>query len=226
MRVFALADLHLAFRNDKPMDIFGDRWQNHAERIASNWKAKVSDEDVVLIPGDISWAMTLREAEDDLRFVSELPGTKLLLKGNHDYWWNSVTQLRCALPDGMRCIQNDSVTIGDISFGGTRLWSDPSIAPDEKDVKIYNRELSRLEMSLKSMPSGTEKVVMLHFPPMDEHHRDNGVTALLEQYGVRFCVYGHLHGKAHYGAFNGERNGVVYKLVAADYLNFDPLQII
>lgn len=207
------------------MDIFGEKWRNHAVKIADNWKSKVSNDDVVLIPGDISWAMTLKDAREDLHFISMLPGIKVFLKGNHDYWWNSVTQLRTVLPERCYCIQNDSVTIGDYSFGGTRLWSDPSVEPGEEHVKIYKREIGRLEMSLKSMPEGKRRVVMLHFPPMNEQHQDNDVTALVERYGVETVVYGHLHGKAHYCSFNGERNGVKYRLVASDYLDFDPLCI-
>lgn len=226
MRIFAIGDLHLSFSADKPMHVFGSVWENHAERLAEAWKQSVGAEDLVLIPGDISWAMRLSDAAADLAFIDALPGTKVLLRGNHDYWWNTVTQVRGRLPPSMHAIQNDSLVFGRYAVGGTRLWTLPNAQYTPQDEKIYTRELIRLELSLQSMPAEAEKIVMLHFPPFDERHGDTQATALLERYGVRCAVYAHLHGKAHRAAYTGEKNGVEYVFTAADYLLFQPKRIV
>ena len=226
MRVFAIGDLHLSFSCDKPMDVFGGAWDDHVARLARAWRATVSAEDLVLIPGDISWAMHLSEAAADLAFIGGLPGKKALLRGNHDYWWNSVSQVRAALPAGVCAIQNDALLLDGVSVGGTRLWTMPNAQTSANDEKIYARELGRLELSLSRMGEGGVRIAMLHFPPFDEAHGDTAVTALLERYRVQHAVYGHLHGKAHHAAFTGEKNGVQYHFVAGDYLQFCPKQIL
>ena len=226
MRIFAIGDLHLSFSCDKPMEVFGPAWENHVERLEEAWQDTVKADDLVLIPGDISWAMHLADAAEDLAFVGRLNGTKLLLRGNHDYWWSSLTQVRRALPKNVYAIQNDARVFGDYAIGGTRLWTplNPQTTPEDK--KIYDRELARLELSLSAMPKDAEKIVMMHFPPFDEKHSDSPVTALLERYGVRHAVYAHLHGKAHKLAFSGERSGVNYIFAAADYLQFCPVPVV
>lgn len=226
MRIFAIGDLHLSFSCDKPMEVFGSLWEHHVERLEEAWQRTVGEEDLVLIPGDISWAMHLADAAEDLAFIGRLNGTKLLLRGNHDYWWSSLTQVRRALPAGVYAIQNDARVFGDYAIGGTRLWMPPNPQTTPEDRKIYARELARLELSLAAMPKDAEKIVMMHFPPFDEHHADSPVTELLEQYGVRHAIYAHLHGKAHKLAFSGERNGVNYVFAAADYLQFCPIPVV
>ncbi len=206
------------------MDIFGGAWTHHAETLSRAWCEEVTSEDTVLIPGDVSWAMRLSEALPDLAFLEALPGKKILLRGNHDYWWSSLAKVKSVLPPSISAIQNDSVLVGDIAVGGTRGWSCPGAQGfTAEDEKIYTRELGRLELSLRSMPQSAEKLVMLHFPPFMGGMQDSGFSALCEAYGVSTVIYGHLHGQAHKYAFEGERNGVMYRLVAGDYLGFRPV---
>lgn len=227
MRVFAIGDLHLSFGAEKPMDVFGDAWHDHTARLDAAWRETVRADDLVLIPGDISWAIRLQDAAADLAFIGDLPGQKLLLRGNHDYWWSSLTQVRRALPPSVRALQNDALTVSGFSVGGTRGWMLPAQdgAQDEEDARLYRRELLRLSLSLSRMEAGKRRIAMLHFPPLDLQRMDTEVTALLEQYGVEIAVYAHLHGRAHRGAFNGVHNGIRYVLAAADHLQFRPLLI-
>ncbi len=228
MRIFALGDPHLSLSTDKPMDIFGPNWDNHAARLEAAWRAAVQPEDAVLLPGDISWGMSLDEAKADLAFLAALPGTKVLLRGNHDYWWNSISKVRAALPGGMHAVQNDSLVLGGVAVLGTRGWVCPgsTLFDPAVDQKLYERELIRLELSLKSAPAGMPKLCMLHYPPFNERRQQSGFTELLEAYGVERAVYGHLHGKACRNAFEGIRNGVEYTLCSADHLEFAPKLIL
>ena len=231
MKVFALGDLHLSGKQNKPMDIFGEKWSNHAERIFEAWQSAVSPQDCVLMPGDFCWAMQLADALDDLFAVSELPGTKLLIRGNHDYWWASPTKMRDLLPPSMKIIQNDAVDMGRFVVCGSRGWLLPGSAEfGEKDKKIYERELMRLEMSLNAAlrlarpAEGEEKpvIVMLHYPPLTEKGEATGFTELIARYPVRDVVYGHLHAQSCRLAFEGEHNGVNYTLCSADHIRFCP----
>lgn len=229
-RVYAIADLHMSRSvPDKAMDVFGAHWANHTERLAAAWKDIVTDEDLVLVPGDISWAMYLSDARADLAFLGELPGTKLLLRGNHDYWWSSVTQVRNVLPDNVFALQNDVFRFHGIEIGGTRGWTIPESAGfrESEDRKLYERELIRLGLSLKGFTEGALHLVMLHYPPFSESGQASGFVRLIEQNSVAHVVYGHLHGsKAHASAFTGEHNGTEYHLVAADALRFVPKEIL
>ena len=223
MHVYAIGDLHLSFSSDKPMDVFGPAWRNHAARLEDAWRARVSEEDLVLIPGDISWAMQLKGASPDLAFIGRLPGKKLLLRGNHDYWWSSLTQVRAALPEGTYALQNDAFCCGGLCVAGSRGWSCPGGSGFTlTDEKIYQRELQRLELSLARVPPGRRTVVMLHFPPFNERRQASGFTRLIEDSGAELAVYAHLHGAAQKNAFEGTLNGVRYLLVAADHLDFTP----
>ncbi|MEG1524743.1 MAG: metallophosphoesterase [Clostridia bacterium] len=227
MQVYAIGDLHLSFSAEKPMDVFGESWRDHTARLYAAWQATVGAEDLVMIPGDISWAMQLAGALPDLAFIDELPGNKLLLRGNHDYWWSSLTRVRGVLPKGMYALQNDVFCRADICVCGTRGWTCPgSAAFTAEDEKIYLRELQRLELSLKAAPDDKMRIVMLHFPPFNEKRQASGFTELIEHYGADQVVYAHLHGAAHKHAFSGERGGVQYTFVAADYLQFVPKRII
>ena len=220
MAVFAIADLHLPARQ-KPMDVFGDHWRDHFLRIREDWQARVTTGDIVLLPGDISWAMRLEDAAEDLRSIAGLPGTKLLLRGNHDYWWGSIGRVRRALGDGMIALQNDSVLIDGRLYAGSRGWTLPGPDFSEEDARIYARERLRLEMSLKDARRRDERApitAMMHFPPLTDEAP--GFSDILERYGVTDCVYGHLHGAAIYGAVRGLRGGVRYHQVSCDGLGF------
>ena len=221
MAVFAISDLHLPARQ-KPMDIFGPHWENHFERIAEDWRSRVGAEDVVLLPGDLTWAMHLEEAMEDLGRVGELPGRKLILRGNHDYWWSAIGRVRRALPEGMYAIQNDVLQLDGMLFAGSRGWIIPvGENADANDVRIYQRERLRLEMSLKAarrMDADAPLIAMMHYPPLMDSAK--GFSDILEAYRVRDCVYGHLHGAGLNGAVRGERGGVRYHQVSCDGLGF------
>ena len=208
------------------MDVFGAHWENHFERIREDWLRRVEPRDVVLLPGDLTWAMRLEDALEDIRRVGELPGRKIILRGNHDYWWSAIGRVRRALPEGMYALQNDSMEIDGTLFAGSRGWTLPIAAQDEDDKRIYERERLRLEMSLRharSLCANAPLVVMTHYPPLTESCA--GVSDLLEAYGVRACVYGHLHGAALAGAFRGPCRGVEYYQASCDGLGFRLLQI-
>ena len=229
MALYAIGDLHLPGHDTKPMDVFGSHWEGHFETISDHWRRMVTPEDLVLIPGDISWGMQLSDARDDLEAISRLPGEKVLLRGNHDYWWNSLSKVRQAMPEGMHVVQNDALLLGDRVICGTRGWTLPTedTPLDEQNEKIYRRELLRLEMSLKAACRlrGEGLVVMFHFPPVLSDQKDTEFTRLLEQYPVRQVVYGHLHGAGIKNGFSGEKNGIRYDLVSCDALHFCPLKI-
>ena len=226
MQIYAIADLHLSLTSEKPMDVFGEAWRGHAEKLERNWRERVQDDDLVLIPGDISWAMQLSAALPDLSFIGNLPGKKILLKGNHDYWWSAIGRVRSNLPEGMRALQNDSIVEDGIGICGSRGWLCPgSNNFNAEDQKIYLRELDRLSLSLASLPAVETKIAMLHFPPFLDKEKGSGFTERLEDAGVQIVVYGHLHGDANRYAFEGERNGITYHCVAADKLDFAPKRI-
>lgn len=226
MAIYAIGDLHLAHNQLKPMDVFGDRWAGHVERLSSNWKAVVGDSDLVIVAGDISWAMHLRDAYADLKWLAGLPGTKLLIRGNHDYWWSSIGKVRAALPPVIYALQNDHFYWNNWAICGTRGW----ICPDEEgfdheqDQKIYNREILRLRLSLKSAAGRSEIPIIaaLHYPPFNRRHQPSAFTELLEEYQVSICLYGHIHDDGRDYVFQGLRNGVTYHYVAADALDFRP----
>lgn len=223
MQIYAIADLHLSLTSEKPMDVFGEAWRGHAEKLERNWRERVQEDDLVLVPGDISWAMQLSAALPDLSFIGSLPGKKILLKGNHDYWWSAIGRVRSNLPAGMRALQNDSIVENGIGICGSRGWLCPgSNNFSAEDQKIYLRELDRLSLSLSSLPAVETKIAMLHFPPFTDKEKGSGFTERLEAAGVQIVVYGHLHGEANRYAFEGERNGIYYHCVAADKLDFMP----
>ena len=229
MRIFAIGDLHLPGGQLKPMDIFGAHWEGHFDKICADWRARVTEEDVVLLPGDLSWAMTLEEAAPDLAAICTLPGRKILLRGNHDYWWSSITRVRGLLPAGNYALQNDALAIDGAVFAGSRGWTVvPENSTNAQELKIYRRELMRLEFSLQSaqkLSQGRPIVAMLHFPPFGDRKEGSGFTELLEKYGVNTCVYGHLHGEGLRTAFNGEKNGVKYACTSCDGLGFRLLEL-
>ena len=222
MRVFAIGDLHLPANTEKPMDVFGEKWGNHFRRISEDWLSLVESEDAVLIPGDLSWAMHLEDAAVDLAKIGALPGRKIILRGNHDYWWTSVSKLRSMLPEGMYALQNDSISMGDFTFCGSRGWLCPGAQgySQSNDEKIYKREQTRLELSLRRTAPEKRIIMMLHYPPFNEKNSSSAFTELAEKYGVEHVVYAHLHGFSCKNAFEGERNGVKYTLCSCDHLDF------
>lgn len=221
MTVWAISDLHLP-AHQKPMDIFGAHWQNHFERIRANWLERVAAADVVLLPGDLSWAMHLDEAREDLARIGELPGRKVLLRGNHDYWWSSIGRVRRALPEGCYALQNDSLMMDGLLFAGSRGWQIPLEPEGESDdARIYRRERQRLEMSLKHARAQSEDapvIALMHYPPRSE--AEAGFSDLLQRYGVARVVYGHLHGAGLAQAVRGAVDGIYYHQVSCDGLNF------
>lgn len=229
MAVFAIGDLHLPGHEKKPMDVFGSHWDHHFETISENWNRLITQQDIVLIPGDISWAMQLAQAADDLHAIAALPGRKLLLRGNHDYWWSSLSKVRALLPESMYALQNDALMMDGHVFCGTRGWllPSPQTSLQEADEKIYRRELLRLQMSLdKACALSTDDItVMLHYPPLLADGLDTDFTRILESYPVKRVVYGHLHGAGIRIGFQGERNGILYLLVSCDSLHFCPRRV-
>lgn len=190
MKVYAISDLHLSINNKKPMNIFGPVWEGYLDKLIADWTKKVTQDDIVLLAGDISWAMKLEDSVEDLKFISNLPGKKIIIRGNHDYWWSAIGKVRNVLPPNIFALQNDSLKIGNYIFCGTRGWS-------LDDEKLVNRELIRLEMSLKdalSKKSNDEKIIcLLHYPPFDKNYKETVFSKIIEKYNVDFVVYGHLH---------------------------------
>ncbi|MBA2728666.1 MAG: metallophosphoesterase [Parachlamydiaceae bacterium] len=251
MAVWAIADLHLSFGvPDKAMDLFGPQWTDHPEKIKEHWLSLISPDDLVLIAGDISWAMTPEQAKPDLNWIGQLPGTKLLIRGNHDYWWTSLSKAEKVLPPSMHLIQNNACTWKNISVAGARLWDTPEYAfgewidyrdnpkakilatePDPnlpaETLRLFQRELSRLETSLKAMDKHADtRIVMTHYPPIGGLLLESEVSKLLEKYHVDICVFGHLHNLQQNVPLFGKRNEISYYLTACDYLNFIPLKLL
>lgn len=237
MKIFAVSDLHLSLTVPyeeanpatvlvrKPMNIFGGQWDDYFYRLASNWRNTVADTDVVLIAGDISWAMTIEEAQFDFAYLAALPGKKIISRGNHDYWWKGITKLRSALPQNIFALQHDAIDLGDFAVCATRGWLLPHSNDFEENIdrKVYERELLRLEMALCTAARFDKQIiVMLHFPPIDDPQKFSGFADLLFQYPVRYCVYGHIHGNRA-AAFEGEYHGIRFINTSVDRIGFCPL---
>jgi predicted phosphohydrolase len=249
-RIWAIGDLHLSFGvPGKSMDIFGPNWENHASKIASHWKALIHPEDLVLVPGDLSWAMKLEQAIPDLQWVHELPGTKVMIQGNHDYWWGSLKKIAAVLPPSIHLIQNNAFHWRDVTIGGARLWDTPEysfssyiefrenpkaktkneedIIQEELSQKIFERELQRLQLSLKELdPKAKIRIAMTHYPPIGADLQPSRAAQILEEHAVQICVFGHLHNIKGGCSLFGERKGTRYILTACDYLRFQPIAII
>ena len=231
MRLFAIGDLHMPGGDDKPMDVFGPQWDRHFLRISEAWREEVREEDLVLIPGDISWAMQLEDAMPDLLEIAALPGKKILCKGNHEYWWSSISRLRAVLPENMMALQFDAVDAGPCVICGTRGWNYPTednpLSPEND--KIFRREAQRLELALdraEALGDGKPILVMMHFPPRTAGDPETPFTGILERRKrVKAVVHGHLHGEALAAAFSGEERGIRYYPVSCDGIGFRPLEI-
>jgi predicted phosphohydrolase len=248
MSIWAIGDLHLSFGiPNKEMDIFGEAWIGWTEKIKKNWIENIQPQDLVLIPGDISWAKHLEEAVVDLKWIDALPGTKVMIRGNHDYWWASASKIKQILPSSIHIISNDAYDWEDVSICGVRLWDTseygfkefiemrenkrerPLTEDDndqEKAQKIFDRELGRLEMSLKCLNKDAAlKIAMVHYPPIGADLQDSQTSKLLEKYCVNICVFGHLHNIKQSAKMFGEKNGIRYYLTSCDYLKFMPLKL-
>ena len=242
MRIFAIADLHLCFGTPKKsMELFGPAWANYAERIKDNWQKKIEDQDLVLIPGDLSWAMKMQEALVDLQWIDQLPGVKVIVRGNHDYWWQSSAKLKENLPPSIHAVHNDVFNYQGVSIAGSRLWNsseynfseyiDYKINPNAKekietdDEKVFRKELLRLKLSLDQLDQKAAiKICLTHFPPIGTALEQSKARLMMEQANVNFSVFGHLHNLKSKNLF-GEKNNINYILCSADYIDFDPVEI-
>lgn len=232
MALYTISDLHLPIGIDKPMDIFGSKWTNYVGRIRENWKNIVTDDDTVVLPGDFSWATYLEQSIPDFKFIEELPGKKILLKGNHDYWWETMTKLRNFLSDNgfetINFLQNNSFIYKSTAICGTRGWSYIGVGnTSDEDKRIYERELGRLELSLQSALKQTpEKIIaFMHYPPITPDAPKSGFSEMLKKYNVSMCVYGHIHNAIYKNVAEGEYDGIKYMLASCDYRDFVPQKI-
>lgn len=232
MAIYAISDLHLALGVDKPMDVFGGRWEGYMEKLKMNWLKEVGEDDSVIIPGDISWAMYLKESLADFSFLQNLPGKKYISKGNHDYWWTTLNKLKLFVSENnfssIHFLHNNHFNDQGIAICGTRGW----VCPEDEgfsaeDEKVYNREIQRLEISLLSAKNSGEEniIVAMHYPPFNHKHQNSRFVEIMERYNVKYCVYGHLHGEGRRHAFEGKLGEINYKLISADHLAFKPLRI-
>lgn len=234
MSIYAIADLHLSFLHNKPMNIFGDNWDNHAEKIKYNWMAKVKDKDYIILPGDFSWEMHLEDTKLDFGYLDSLPGKKILLKGNHDYWWTTVAKMNNFIKENeftnIDFLYNNSYLVENKIIVGTRGWN---ILDTESNSKMIKRENVRLEISIQDginkFGKDKEIIAFLHYPPISKISIECGekteFVKTLEKYNISKCYYGHLHGRAHKDAVEGKIQGIEYKLISADYINFNLLKI-
>ena len=228
MALYAIGDLHLCLGAPKPMDVFGGAWVGYMDKLKEGLSC-VTQQDTLVLLGDLSWALDLENAKADFAFINDIPGRKIILKGNHDYWWSTVAKFNKFCLDNnfsdMHLMNNNCFEYGDYAICGTRGWFFEENRSGEHDEKVFKRELMRLETSLKAA-GDKEKIVFLHYPPRYKGYTCDEILDLLQKYGVRRCVYGHLHGPSHKLAMEGLWDGIEYKLLSADRLNFQPACII
>lgn len=234
MSIYTIGDLHLSFRENKPMDIFGENWTNHEQKIKEDWLKKVKEEDMVVLPGDFSWATYLKDTDLDFEYINNLPGKKLLLKGNHDYWWTTLNKLRTFIEEekfsNIDFIYNNAYEFENKIIVGTRGWS---FGESEEDKKIAKREAMRLELSINEGKKlyGEEKeiIAFMHYPPIINSHiaknEPSDYVRVMQKYGIKKCFYGHLHSTSIREAVEGNYFGIEFKLVSADGVNFKLIQI-
>lgn len=227
MSLFVIADTHLSISTGKSMDIFNG-WSDYEQRLEKNWRSIVTDKDTVVIPGDISWAMSLDEGFKDFEFLHNLPGRKILMKGNHDYWWSTKKKADEFFAknnfDTLNILHNNTYTCGSIAICGTRGWFFD--AENDADKKVVLREAGRLRMSIKAAKeTGLEPVVFLHYPPLSDTRKCDEIYNVLLEEGIKRCYYGHLHSYSHATAVNGEVDGIKFSLISGDYLEFRPIPV-
>ena len=233
MSIYVIGDLHLAFSVDKPMDIFGNNWENHAEKIKLNWLEKVKKEDTVILPGDFSWATYLEDTYKDFDFLNSLPGNKIMSKGNHDYWWATVTSMKKYLRENdfnnIEFLYNNAYLVENKIIVGTRGWINSWRS--QENYKILKRENDRLKLSIedgiKKYGNTKEMVAFIHYPPFYKEVVPEEIDFIktLNKFNIKKCYYAHLHGESHREAIEGNINGIEFKLVSSDYLNFDLIEI-
>lgn len=229
MKIYAISDLHLSNTQDKPMEIFGESWEGHWDIIRKDWLNKVNADDIVLLTGDLSWAMKIEDAVVDLNEIAALPGKKVIIRGNHDYWWGSYSKVTKMLPLNMFAIQNDSLRLGNVLLCGSRGWLIPDSKSNADDKKIYARELIRLKLSLDAMAKKRKDddivIGMMHFPPFNSQYNDSQMTELFSEYHVHKVVYGHLH-----SIRNAEKitvkDDITYYLSSCDLVNNNLVEIV
>ena len=228
MALYALGDTHLAIGKDKPMDVFGPVWENHTEKLRQGF-SKLNDDDLCVLCGDLSWGMGLEDTLEDFLFLNSLPGRKIILKGNHDYWWSTAAKARRFFADHgidtIEILNNNSFVYGDFSLCGTRGWFYEEETGGAHDKKIMLREIGRLKTSLESAQT-ERKLAFLHYPPLYMSYRCDEILQLLREHKVEICCYGHIHGRGCRTAFNGMRDGCEFRLVSADYIGFEPVLLI
>ena len=228
MALYAIGDLHLCLGAPKPMDVFGGSWVGYMEKLERGLSV-IRPEDTTVLLGDLSWALDLDSARDDFAWIDRIPGRKIILKGNHDYWWSTASKFyKFCEKNGFHdqfVLNNNHYEYGDHAICGTRGWFFEEDRSGAHDEKIFKRELIRLEASLQSAGE-KPKLVFLHYPPRYKGYACREILDLLEKYGVRRCFYGHLHGPSHKLAMQGVWDGVDFSLVSADYLNFEPLRVL
>lgn len=234
MSIFVIGDLHLSFHENKPMSIFGANWDGHEEKIKKDWIEKVKPGDLVILPGDFSWSTYLKDIYEDFKYLNELPGKKLLLKGNHDYWWTTVTSMKNYLKENnfenIDFLYNNAYEYENKIFVGTRGWAQTE---DAEDIRLNKREAQRLELSILDgiKKFGTEKeiIALMHYPPLSQndilHNELNDYVRIMKKYNIKKCYYAHLHGVAIKEAVEGEYYGIEFKLVSCDGLDFKLLKI-
>lgn len=247
MTIWAIGDLHLSFGvPNKKMDVFGEDWKDHDKKIEEKWRERIQPDDLVLLPGDISWAKRMDEAMADLEWIDKLPGTKVMIRGNHDYWWPSLSKLQTTLPSSIHAIHNTTFLWKGYEVAGARLWDSDytfgefinykenpranlteRVDNSEENRRIFEREIERLKLSLKEFKDPAAiRLVMTHYPPLDAKLNPSPVTELLEKYHVKACVFGHLHNVRKESLPFGEKGGVRYILTSADYVDFTPVKVI
>ena len=228
MALYAIGDLHLCLGAPKPMDIFGGAWVGYMDKLRKGME-QISPEDTTILLGDLSWALDLPSAREDFAWINRIPGRKIILKGNHDYWWSTAAKFRKFCQEqgfeNMFLLNNNCFEYGSYAICGTRGWFFEEERSGQHDEKVFKRELIRLATSLKAAGE-KQKLVFLHYPPRYKGYECPEILALLEQYQVRKCFYGHLHGGSHRLAMEGLWDGVEFRLVAADYIGFTPFKVI
>jgi len=250
MTIWALSDPHLAFGvPSKTMEVFGPAWQNYAEKIKVNWQRLICSDDLVLIPGDISWAMKLEEARVDLEWLDALPGNKILLKGNHDYWWSSLSKVVSIMPPSIQVIHHNALVWNGVAIGGSRLWDTSEYAFNQfitfqenpharkksaetlshekaEEKKIFSRELERLKLSLSQLdPKANLRIALTHYPPISADLTPSSTSAILEYFNIQICVFGHLHHVKRGSLPFGKARGVEYLFASSDYIDFTPILV-
>lgn len=223
--IYGLSDLHLDYTGDKSMEVFGSAWENYEERMFKSWKEIVKDDDHVIVPGDISWALKIDEAYNDLKRIEELPGKKIFLKGNHDLWWSSLNKIKELNLKNMFFLQNNSIETEDYVFIGTRGWLSPKSSEfsESTDRKIYNRELMRLELSFNSVKNKEKEIICLfHYPPVEKDRTLNDFGLFAKEHNIKIVLYGHLHAHSLNNVVDEVVDGIEFHCLSADYLKFIP----